>query len=112
MDKHVIAGRALDKSIALGGVEPLHNTFFSHLHFSPDFPEDAPQGPKKEKASELNPGLTRLDSRCSVLPAFQTTITVSHTGDGNFKHIWVLRVLQPWRLRGWLPATLRFFTNG
>jgi hypothetical protein len=30
MDEHVIAVRALDKSIALGGIKPFHNTFFSH----------------------------------------------------------------------------------
>ena len=28
--KHVIAVGALDKTVALGGVKPFHNTFFSH----------------------------------------------------------------------------------
>jgi hypothetical protein len=30
MNEHVIPIRALDKSIALGGIKPFHNTFFSH----------------------------------------------------------------------------------
>jgi hypothetical protein len=34
MDEHVIAALPLDKSEALGGVEPLHNTFFLHVPFS------------------------------------------------------------------------------
>ena len=34
VDKYVIARGALDKTIALRGVEPFHDTFFSHLHFS------------------------------------------------------------------------------
>src|SRR5438477_3245410 len=33
--KHVIAGGSLDKSVSLGGVKPLNNTFFFHLR-SPD----------------------------------------------------------------------------
>jgi hypothetical protein len=34
VNEHVIAAGTLDESIALGGVKPLHNTFFFHLHFS------------------------------------------------------------------------------
>jgi hypothetical protein len=30
VNKHVIAVGALDEAIALGGVKPFHNTFFSH----------------------------------------------------------------------------------
>jgi hypothetical protein len=30
MDEHIITVRALDKAIALSGVKPFHNTFFSH----------------------------------------------------------------------------------
>jgi len=30
MDEHIVAVRALDKSVALCGVKPFHNTFFSH----------------------------------------------------------------------------------
>jgi hypothetical protein len=30
MHKHIVAAGTLDKSITLGGVKPLHNTFFFH----------------------------------------------------------------------------------
>jgi hypothetical protein len=35
MYKHVFTVRTLDKAITLGGVEPLHYTFFSHYSISP-----------------------------------------------------------------------------
>jgi hypothetical protein len=35
VDKYIFATRALDKSIALGGIKPFHYTFFSHLRESP-----------------------------------------------------------------------------
>jgi hypothetical protein len=34
MHKHVVATGALDKSIAFGGIKPLHNTFFFHYKLS------------------------------------------------------------------------------
>src|SRR5689334_14342490 len=34
MHEHVVAAGALDKSIAFGGIKPLHNTFFFHYKFS------------------------------------------------------------------------------
>jgi hypothetical protein len=33
VDKYVLAARALDKSIAFGGVKPFHNTLFSHYWY-------------------------------------------------------------------------------
>src|SRR6267143_5850756 len=35
-DKYVFAIGPLDEPIALGGVEPFHSTFFSHVRVSPD----------------------------------------------------------------------------
>ena len=34
MDKNIVTGGALDESIALCGIEPLHDTLFFHVHFS------------------------------------------------------------------------------
>lgn len=34
MHEHILAGRALDEAVALGGVEPLNDTFFSHHYYS------------------------------------------------------------------------------
>jgi hypothetical protein len=31
--KHILAAGSLDKSVALGGVKPFHNTLFSHYLF-------------------------------------------------------------------------------
>jgi len=36
MYKHIIAVSALDKPVALGGVKPFHDTFFSHYFVSPN----------------------------------------------------------------------------
>ncbi len=33
MDEYIVTAVALDETIALGGVKPLHNTFFSHFVF-------------------------------------------------------------------------------
>jgi hypothetical protein len=30
VNEHIVAARSLDKSIAFGGIEPLHDTFFPH----------------------------------------------------------------------------------
>jgi hypothetical protein len=44
MDKNILAGRALDETIALGIVEPLNYTLFSHYKFSLELqPEPAEQ---------------------------------------------------------------------
>jgi hypothetical protein len=34
MNEHVVAAGPLDESIALGGIKPLHSTFFFHYTFS------------------------------------------------------------------------------
>ena len=34
VNEYVVAARSLDKSIALGGIKPLHNTFFLHVPIS------------------------------------------------------------------------------
>ena len=34
VNEHIVAARPLDESIALGGIKPLHNTFFLHYTFS------------------------------------------------------------------------------
>jgi hypothetical protein len=35
VNEHIVAARSLDESIALGGIKPLHSTFFRH-YMSPD----------------------------------------------------------------------------
>jgi hypothetical protein len=53
VDKDIIAAAALDKTVSLSGVEPFHNTFFSH-YFSPNAKAyaTADRAPKKEKATK------------------------------------------------------------
>ena len=38
VDEHIFAAGSLDKSIALGGVKPFHNTLFSHYLISYSIP--------------------------------------------------------------------------
>ena len=63
VDKYIIAAAALDKTVSLCGVEPFHNTFFSH-YFSPNAKAcHGRLGPKKEKATNVLVASIQLNLR-------------------------------------------------
>jgi hypothetical protein len=64
VDKYILAAGPLDKSVALGGVKPFHNTLFSHYWFSYSIPGFAwtfflpPSGPPVKNSDDLRDGKT------------------------------------------------------
>jgi hypothetical protein len=54
--EHIIAVRALDETIALCGVKPFHNTFFSH-YLSPVLDAEMNARPPEQQTKRAEPSL-------------------------------------------------------
>jgi len=64
MHKNVLTAGALDKSIALGGVKPFHNTLFSHYF---DISYFSPAKPGRTKTLSLSHGMCLVCNQVSLL---------------------------------------------
>jgi hypothetical protein len=86
MHKHIVATGALDKSIAFGGIKPLHNTFFFHYKLSYNIVSCRQERvPDNKKATTENVRSSSQLSRCLCEQPFDTALTFSQIGYNRVK---------------------------